>query len=129
MIAIPSPSLTPSAASPRASALERRWTSAKVSDPASSSTITSSGWLIAAPAIPAAGEAPQRARTRTISASLSGRTGWMTPALASVLTLNGTSLRGPSFPSLILRPRELIGPVTMSVESLPAIERSIRLVA
>ena len=55
---------------------------------------TSSPWVIAAPAIPPAGEAPQRASSRTTRASLSGRIGRITPASASVFRLNGTSGSG-----------------------------------
>src|SRR3954451_15478120 len=114
MIATPSPSPTPPSASPRAIALERECTSEKLSVPASSSIIGSSGWFTAAPAIPAAGEAPHRESSTAIAASLSGRTGRITPASASTLTLNGTSLSDPSGPSLIRRATWSSGPVTMS---------------
>src|SRR3954453_1668538 len=124
MIATPSPSPTPPSSSPRAIALERECTSEKLSVPASSSIIGSSGWFTAAPAIPAAGDAPHRASRTAIAASLSGRTGRITPASASTFTLNGTSLRAPSGPSLILRVTWSMGRITESAESFDANERS-----
>ena len=105
MIATPSPSPTPPAARPRASAFERRCTSAKVEGPG----LVHDHRLVGVVdgrrrRSRPAGEAPQRGSTRSIGASLSGRTGRITPASASVFTLNGTSLSEPSGPSLTLRP-------------------------
>src|SRR6266545_4184355 len=127
MIATPSPAPTPSAANPRAMALERRCTSAQLSSPISSTSTVRSGVLIEAAAIAAAGDAPQRASTRSINASLSGRTGRTIPASMSVFRLNGTSLSAPRCPSLIRRPTLLIGPVKVSAESFPASERTTAL--
>ena len=106
MIAIPSPARTPWFASARASAFERRCSAAKLIVPASSITIAWSGRAIAAAAIPAAGEAPQRPISRATRATLSGRIGRITPAWASVIRLKGTSGSDPSEPSLTLRASE-----------------------
>ena len=58
MIATPSPASIPLSANAFARRFERSWTSEKVSSPGSSTSATSSPWLIAAAEIPAAGEAP-----------------------------------------------------------------------
>ena len=60
MIPTPSPKPIPIFSKAWASAFERRCTSSKVSDPRSSTIAVASGCLIAAVAIPVAGEAPQR---------------------------------------------------------------------
>ena len=97
--------------------VDRRCSSEKVSEPASSSTAASVGYPIAPVAIPAAGEAPQRTISRTPRANLSGRTGRITPASASARMLNGASSRLPSGPRLIRRATDSIG-------SRAAIERN-----
>ena len=130
MIATPSPALDALARrAPRASAFERRWSSAKVSAPASSISIVSSGWVIAAPAIPAAGEAPQRRSSRSDAGELVGADRPDHAGLgAASCRLNGTSGSGPSEPSLtaarrarvesveIHRPKPMCGGAQASIE-------------
>src|ERR1700710_1905272 len=77
---IPSPGPIPIAAKELASALDRRCTRWKLSEPRSSISIVSCGYLCAAVATPVAGEAPQRRKVVATLTALSGRTSPTTPA-------------------------------------------------
>src|SRR6188474_3873191 len=73
----------PIAAKAWASALVRRCTRSKLSEPRSSISIVSWGYLCAAVATPVAGEAPQRRKVVATLAALSGRDRPRTPASRS----------------------------------------------
>src|SRR3954452_19117107 len=79
---------TPASRSACASAFVRRWTSANVSVPRSSTIAVAVGWRIALTVYPAAGVGPKRCSASTALATLSGRVGVATPAPTSVFAVN-----------------------------------------
>src|SRR3954451_5475405 len=108
MIPMPSPGPIPISAKAWARALVRRCTRSKVSEPRSSISIVSCGYLYAAVATPVAGEAPQRKKVATTLAVLSGRDAPTTPASRSTFaskTASETDWRTPA----AMEPRVPIG--------------------
>src|SRR6188472_1436189 len=111
---MPSPGPIPISAKELASALERRCTRSKLSEPRSSISIVSCGYLCAAVATPVAGEAPQRRKVVATLAALSGRTRPTMPASRRTFA-SETDWRTPA----AMEPNVPIGP-----GSLVAIDRS-----
>src|SRR4249919_2400850 len=114
MIPTPSPGPTPIAAREWASALVLRCTRSKLSEPRSSISIVSCGYLCAAVATPVAGEAPQRRKVVATLAALSGRLMPRMPASRSTLaskTASETDLRtfATMEPRVPIGARSLVG--------------------